>query len=542
VNSSINKFSAKTPLLQLLTPLIIGIVVQWYFPNAIEFHFKLIVIGFLLVGFVFFLSYSARFIYGFIGTIGAYVLFIGSGILLCYKKDVRNNNDWFGIFSNEKHFYKVQLLEQAKAGPKTIRAKAAVMQMWINGNWVNTSGNCLLYFLKKDSSQFKNGDIPYPNNGDDIIINAKAFEILNDSSNSSFNQQRYWLAEKTTHRFFLHYYNWKSIDGSKANTFILDSIRNKVLSALKTSIKNKEALGLAEALLIGYRNDLDKELIKDYTNTGVIHIIAISGLHIGLIYSILLLILSPLERFKSTRWITIPATLLVVWIFSLLAGASPSVLRSAVLFTCIGLGKMINRKSLSINTMAFSAVLLLLYNPFWLWDLGFQLSYSAVLSILLFHKPIYNAIEFSKKWVDYLWDSISLTLSAQILTTPISIYWFHQFPIYFLISNLIAVPISGVVLILELLICVLYKWNWAVQQLGKIATLFILTLNKIIDHIGRMPGAVIQGINIRFVQVVLIYGLIGAISYGLKQKTRVSMLYFLILLIFTIGSFVSSPP
>lgn len=518
----------------------LGIILQWYWPSAFRHQFKLIVIGFLLVAFVFFLSYGARFIYGFIGTIGSYLFFVGCGVLLCFKKDIRNDINWYGLFSDEKKYYKVQILDQAQSTAKSIRTIAKVRQVWINDKWVNTKGNCLLYFLKKDSSEFNSGLIPVPNKGDNIIINAKGIVITN--SNNDFNQQRFWLTEKTTHRFFLHYYNWKKIDGQKTRAFNLDTLKAKILKALRLGIKDKEALGLAEALLIGFRKDLDKELIKDYTNTGVVHIIAISGLHIGLIYTILLLLFRPLEKIKAIKWLIIPIALLIVWVFSLLAGASPSVLRSAVLFTCIGVGKMINRKSMSINTMAFSAVLLLLYNPFWLWDLGFQLSYSAVLSILLFHKPIYNVLEFSKKWLDYLWDSISLTLSAQILTTPISIYWFHQFPVYFLISNLIAVPLSGLVLILELGICALYSWTWAVKYLGKTAEFFILTLNKIVNYIGGLPGAVIQGINIRFVQVILLYGLIGAISYGLKQKTKVSMLYFLILLIFTIGSFVSSPP
>lgn len=514
---------------------------QWYWPDAIRYYVKMMILGFLLVSFLFFLSYSARYFYGFLGVLGAFVFFMGCGVLLCFKKDIRNDSNWFGLFSNEKSFYKVKIIDEPQDGNKTIRTRAAVEQVWVDGKWINTRGNCLLYFLKKDSSYFKSGIIPTPTKGTEIIINAKAIEISNDSSNKGFNQKRYWLAEKTTHRFFLRYYHWGNSNSNLPKASGLDSLRGKILTALRSGIKNKNAIGLAEALLIGYRNDLDKEIIKDYTNTGVVHIIAISGLHIGLIYTILLLLLKPIEKIKSLKWTVVPIALTIIWIFSLLAGASPSVLRSAVLFTCIGVGKMVNRKSISINTMALSAVLLMLHNPFWLWDLGFQLSYSAVLSILLFHKPIFNTIEISKNWLNYIWDSISLTLSAQILTTPISLYWFHQFPVYFLVSNLIAVPISGIILTLELAICVLYKWSWAIRVLGRITEFLILALNKYISIVGKLPGALIQGINIRFVQVVLFYGLIGSISYQLKLKTKFSMLIFLILLIFTIGSFVSSP-
>ena len=148
-------------------------------------------------------------------------------------------------------------------------------------------------------------------------------------------------------------------------------------------------MGLAEALLIGYKDDLDKTLVQSYSNTGVVHVIAISGLHLGLIYWLLLMLFKPLQK-RKLKWLRPVFILTGLWLFSLLAGAQPSVLRSAVMFTCIVLGDSFARKSSIYNTLALSALLLLCINPYWLWDVGFQLSYAAVLSIVIFMQPIYN--------------------------------------------------------------------------------------------------------------------------------------------------------
>src|SRR4029078_261665 len=139
------------------------------------------------------------------------------------------------------------------------------------------------------------------------------------------------------------------------------------------------------------------------------------GLHLGLIYWLLTLILKPLQR-KKVKWLRPALILAGVWLFSLLAGAQPSIIRSAVMFTCIVLADSLTRKSSIFNTLAFSAFLLLCYNPYWLWDVGFQLSYAAVLSIVVFMQPIYNLFYIKNKLLDLIWKLNAVTIAAQILT------------------------------------------------------------------------------------------------------------------------------
>ena len=182
---------------------------------------------------------------------------------------------------------------------------------------------------------------------------------------------------------------------------------------MRTNIKGDKELGLAEALLIGYKDDLDKTLVQSYSNTGVVHIIAISGLHLGLIYWLLNLLLKPLSKRKKWRWLRPIIAVSCLWFFSLLAGGISfhSSIRSHVyLYCCRQI--VFARKTSIYNTLAVSAFFLLCYNPYWLWDVGFQLSYSAVLSIIIFMQPIYNLFYIKNKFLDFIWKLNAVTLGC----------------------------------------------------------------------------------------------------------------------------------
>jgi competence protein ComEC len=164
----------------------------------------------------------------------------------------------------------------------------------------------------------------------------------------------------------------------------LFNTKTYILKTLRTYIKGEQETSVAEALLIGYRDDLDRDLVQAYSNTGVVHVIAISGLHLGLIYWLLLFLLKPLDKTKQLKWLKPVIAISLLWIFSLLTGAGASVIRAAIMFTAIGFGGLLGKKGNIYNSMAASAFVMLCYNPFLLWDVGFQLSYAAVLSIVLF--------------------------------------------------------------------------------------------------------------------------------------------------------------
>jgi competence protein ComEC len=294
------------------------------------------------------------------------------------------------------------------------------------------------------------------------------------------------------------------------------------LQILKQYIHGDKERGLAQALLIGYKNDLDQSLVQAYTNTGVVHIIAISGLHLGLIYWLLSLLTKPLKRKKQFKWIAPVFIIAGLWLFALLAGAQASILRSAVMFTCIVLGQALGRTNNSIyNTLAVSALLLLCINPFWLWDVGFQLSYAAVLSIVVFMRPIYNWLYFKNKAIDFLWKLNAVTLAAQILTVPLSIYHFHQFPNYFLITNFIAVPLSSLILLGEIFLCTVAFIPALANITGKVLTWLISIMNGWIEKINSISYSIWDSLHISLTQMVLLLVCIAGFSFWLLEKSKI---------------------
>jgi len=196
------------------------------------------------------------------------------------------------------------------------------------------------------------------------------------------------------------------------------------------------------------------------------------------------------------------------------------VLRSAVMFTCIVIAQNFSRKTSIYNTLAFSAFILLCYDPYWLWDAGFQLSYAAVLSIIIFMRPIYNLFYVKNKLLDMVWKLNAVTLAAQILTTPISIYHFHQFPVYFLLTNFVAVPLSSIIVLGEILLCAVSFLPSVALFVGKILSWLITLMNSYVERVESLPYSLWEGMQINIVQAILLIIFIACIGLWLIEKIK----------------------
>jgi competence protein ComEC len=263
--------------------------------------------------------------------------------------------------------------------------------------------------------------------------------------------------------------------------------------------------------------------VRSYTNTGVVHIIAISGMHLALIYGILVLITSPLKKIKTLKTFRILIIIAGLWIFSIMAGAQASVLRSALMFTCIAVAELAERKTSVYNSLAVSALILLCYNPFWIWDLGFQLSFAAVLGILVFYKSIYNWISFQNRLVDTIWKTLAVSIAAQILTTPISLYYFHQFPVLFLFTNLLAVPLSTLILLGLIFLC-FFSWWFALAKIsGLFCSLLITWMNSYIENLEKIPFALWSGFSLSLFQAWLLLFIMFSMAWFLWENYKPSI-------------------
>ncbi len=311
----------------------------------------------------------------------------------------------------------------------------------------------------------------------------------------------------------------------------INAIREHILYILRNSLHDKNTYGLAEAMMIGFRGDLDGEILNSYINTGVVHVIAISGMHLSLIFFLIDLFVGIL--FKKNRkdkiglFISIP----VLWTFSILTGSSASVVRSALMLTFMLISKAIGKNSTGMNALLGSAFMLMAWSPWMVYDLGFQLSYLAVGSMILFEKSIRFTLYTKNILLTKAWEMVSVTIAAQILTTPVSIYNFHQFPILFLFTNLIAIPLSSLILLTEITLCIIDLLHFSHVWLDQLTHQLISWLNTYISTMEHVPFGMIKNLHMGLFSMLLIYILIFLMKLIFTHPTKTRLI--LIIFIFT---------
>ena len=479
-----------------------------------------ILLAFCIAGLILFnLRFSYR-QFRFVWVNGVFIqaLLFALGALLCWYRYPANGMHHLSKYYHAGDFVTVVLQEPLSEKEKSFKAIASVEYVSDEHHTHVANGTIILY-LQKDSAVKRLGY------GNRLAFNKPLQPIRNAGAPGSFDYRRYAAFQGIYHQIYVRRDELIILPGKNENRckkWLLNT-REKVTEILKRYIPGQPEAGLAEALLIGYKDDLDKSLLQSYANTGVVHIIAISGLHVGLIYWLLTIIIAPLALLKL-RWMKTVAIITGLWLFALLAGGSPSVLRSALMFSCMVIGEQFFSKVSVYNTLAVSAFILLCIDPFWCWDVGFQLSYIAVLSIVIFMKPVYGWLFFQNKLLDLLWKLNAVTLAAQVLTVPLSIYYFHQFPNYFLITNLVAVPLSTLIVLGEIILCALAPVPPAAAVAGIVLQECIRLMNRFIAHMEGMPLALWKGLQISTLQLILLYVVVASIACWLIRKDKKALL------------------
>lgn len=505
----------KAPFLRILLPLSLGIAVQWNAGLSLPALLVFFSVGFFTVVLYSLTGVARRFRWSVVNGAALCLLFASLGALLTWANDVRNNDRWLGHWYKDNDGVSVVLQEPLVEKANSYKALASIESLLEGSLQRSAKGEVIVYF-KKDSAP------PPLRYGSRIVFTRPLQEIKNGGNPGSFDYKTYSLFNGITHQVYVTAKDYIVLPGTQTNPFeaFIYATRSWVVDVIKTYVPGEKESGLAEALLIGYKDDLDKNLVQAYSNTGVVHIIAISGLHLGLIYWLLLWITKPLKRNKKALWLRLPLVVSALWLFSLLAGGGPSVLRSAVMFSIIAFGEVALRRTNIFNNLALSATVLLCINPFWLWDVGFQLSYAAVLSIVLFYRPVYNWYRPANKAVDFLWSLTAVTVAAQILTMAVSIYHFHQMPLLFLATNFIAVPLSSLVLFGEILLCGLFFLSPVAKLTGFVLHHLIRWMNDYIEGLDALPFAVWNGLSVNVVQTILLTLFCTGGCYWLMEKER----------------------
>ena len=514
------------PFFRLLLPFMTGILLQW----NINFHPAYIITSFccffLASLLIYFLPLAIRYLLRQINGIFIHCMIVFIAMIITWYNDPRHQPNWYGRYENDGFF--VTRIEEPLT-PKANSYKAlGIVKGNISKDHSVASGKILLYF-SKDSAP------PALKYGDYIIIKKIPQPITNSGNPGGFDYKRYASFQQVFHQVFLKRNEWRALPIQKPGTFqgFLFTARDNVLQILRTYIKGKEALSIAEALLIGYNEDLDKDLVQAYSNTGVVHIIAISGLHLGLIFFVLSWILNRVPLIRSSS--SLKAILLItsLWLFALLTGGSASVLRSAVMFTTIIIGKSYFKNMPVSNCLSSSAFILLCYNPYFLWDVGFQLSYLAIFGILFIQQPLYKMIYIKNRWLNKVWQMTTVTIAAQVLTFPVCLYYFHQFPVTFLFSNLVAVPLSTLILFSEIFLLIISGIPAIAVNAGRGIAWMIEGMNSIIRFFSNLPYSLIDNVYADLLTTILLYGIILFLGCWLFYRNKL----YLRLLITTVFLF-----
>lgn len=370
--------------------------------------------------------------------------------------------------------------------------------------------------------------------GKRVLFQSRLFEITQSNNPGEFDFKSYMKNKGIRYQTFING-GIVFTESEKLNlkTSALN-LRTKLMRMYRNAGINGDEYAVLCALTLGDQNYISNEVKSSFSSSGAMHVLSVSGLHVGIIFLILSFLLKPLNKSKQLKLLKIMILLIFLWFYAFISGLSPSVLRSCSMFSFIVIGENLQRRTNTYNTLAVSAFVLMLINPLLVYDVGFQLSYMAVISIV-FYQPKFGAlVKTENKILKYLWDLVTVSLAAQLGTTPISIFYFHQFPTYFLISNFVVVPMAALILYGGMLFFAFsfipFISNWLAFLL-KYMTWF---LNHSVQRIELLPGSVIEGLWISGFTMMLLFSLIFfSTVFAIRKKgiyLNISLSLLLILL------------
>ncbi|MGB5464041.1 MAG: ComEC/Rec2 family competence protein, partial [Aureibaculum sp.] len=345
--------------------------------------------------------------------------------------------------------------------------------------------------------------------GDQIVITQKFDSIPPPLNPYQFHYKNYLKKQQIHHQVSINnnefLYLKNNRESFKRWAFTIREQVNKAL--LENGFKGEE-LAIINALLLGQRQDISEEVMQNFQKAGAVHILAVSGLHIGIIMLLLNFLLKPLELLQNGIEIKLVLVVLFLWFFAFVAGLSPSVVRAVTMFTAVAIALTSRNTINTYKTLIISMFILLLFNPYYLFEVGFQLSYLAVFFIVWLQPLLYKLWKPKLKFVDYSWQLLTVSTAAQLGVLPLSLYYFHQFPGLFFMSNLIIIPFLGMILGVGILIIILATLKILPAFLAIFYEKIIFLLNQTVGWIAEQESFLFQNISFSLISLVFTYLLI----------------------------------
>jgi competence protein ComEC len=379
-------------------------------------------------------------------------------------------------------------------------------------NGENTSGK-LLINMQRDS-------LKSALSVDDLLFcSTKLQAIQNPLNPYQFDYSSYLELKQVYHQLYLKQGELRLLSDSKTTIYgFADALRTRINTKLIAAGFEKEALSIMNALLLGQRQTIDKSTYNNYVNSGTIHILAVSGLHVGIILWILNFLFRPLLYLKYGNYIRPFILVTILWTFAIIAGLSPSVTRAVTMFSIISIAMHLKRPTNIYNTLVISAFVILLVKPTFLFQVGFQMSYLAVLGIVSVQPILYKLWKPKDSIFNKLWQIFTVTLAAQAGVVPISLFYFHQFPGLFFISNVVVIPFLGLILGFGLLVIAFALIGFLPKPFVDIYSLIIESLNAFIAWVAQFENFLFRDIPFTILQVISSYFIVVALVQVYKFK------------------------
>ncbi|MFN6077544.1 MAG: ComEC/Rec2 family competence protein [Fluviicola sp.] len=450
-------------------------------------HFNLVLLSLILAVALYFIQLKNKLFFrnAFVGflffTLGTFVFTLNDYRI--YSSDIDSNETIY--------LAKVEAVKPKSEKGQLIQV--SIQAKKLSNDWrelKNVRANLFIYQAEKNFEP------------DQTLLIKCRLENLKESVNpGAFDSKFYNTTQGVLYTGFVPSGCLEELKHEKSSTYYFWKSREFFKSKIQSVLPKAEE-GVAVALLLGDKSLLEDSVISAFTNTGTMHVLAVSGMHVGIILLILLFILERFSKYINRKQALIIA-LVLIWMYGFLAGGSAAVMRSIVMFTIISSAQLLNRPSSNLNNLFLSAILLLLWNPWYLFDLGFQLSYAAMIGLFLFTEPLEKSLPIKNKALKWLWSGTCAGVAATICTTPFILYWFHQFPNYFILSNfgilILGFPLLlfGFILLISPFIPFLFKIT------AFILGIVIYVLIVWVEQIDKIPGAISNGFQLTWIELSL---------------------------------------
>ena len=504
------------PFLRLTIALAIGIIIGDYI--NIDPRLSLAISAFILILLTIFnAKYRYSFSFGF--GLGIHFLFLILGIIVTHTYNKKPLLPDKGVFI-------ATVLETPQEKANSYKSVIQLEAVNYSDSVIPTKELIISYFEKTESTTLlKSGDI--------IVFNVIPQEINNYNNPYEFDYKKYLERKRIYRQVYLPSERWiKTTQTIKTAGIMAEQIREKLLQIYRNQPIDETEFEILSALTLGYKRELDPETKRIFSASGASHILAVSGLHVGIVFWAVALLFGFLRNRKNGRLLFVLISIAILWFYAFITGLSPSVMRAATMFSIFVIGENISRKSNIYNSLAISAFFLLLYNPNNLFDVGFQLSYAAVFGIVFLQPKLENLISVRNKLVKFFWTLVTVSIAAQIATFPLTTYYFGQFPSYFWITNMFVIPAVMVLIPLGITLLLVSKIHMISNLIALALNVIIKIIYFLLSFINQLPFAVIE-ISVNQVQLLFVTTIMIFIFLYLKnQKIYLikSMLVFMLLL------------